>query len=705
MISPDSGRKGAVKLALMISILLGFVLASAYVLLNYSQVAFAEVQNRSSNNITLDQESGYNNFASFNNTERFSQRGINVSVYIINISGCNGVCIQWVTFYYSNGTSSFAAYNLTNDTTRSNQTHQYYYNNTPIQFATQFNRTVGNGAYRNATISWFNKTSGTTGAQEWMNNSVTHTPINFTVNELINNITNSTYVITVDEPGTNGTNYTTQRPFDINITANITFTVARFLQGNNTGTLVTMTGFNSSQSAHNTTPVVFVDSQFNATQNITFLIEDGFGNRTWLNNSPSHTPLVFRTDSNNPVVGPVSVQIMNVTIQPDYPTMFNVTVLNTSVTINNGTFTSLELSFPANKALRILNISNETLNVTSGNWTLDANGTHFNTTFVGYAFANTTYNVTFIRLSLAADTLHYPGNYLNVTFFAADNNTMNASVRLWDARNNSWMLFPATRMSGAIENATFAVNISSNSTLVNSTLSWPDGLFRVAGRADDFRGWTNAGYSPNMTFIKQDWYSTKPNIVTWYQTNTMAFLMTQTPNITRMSTYDNRWGFKNFTTCVNGIAANCDTNVQQSLNTTFVTVPVNMTSFRMWNAGGSLRNTNQTTESGGWNLVGVRTIIHNLNETFNRSATFTNSTTGEVPAVQAGNTAQLNVTHFSVFNGTQGRFCTERRNFTQTACSPLFNATDLVAPEGYGLWFLSQINMSTNITASGEFRQ
>lgn len=716
-------NKGTIELIGMLFILLFSVsglVGMSYLILSNAPNALAQTQNITTNNITL-QAGGAGNVTTAssanNNTEFYSRQPFGINMSVANFSNDT---LQFAMLAWYNESSEINFFNLTNASSR-NSSHASYYNGSALEFGTYFNSTGNKGMFRNLTVGVFNRTNGCGSALNascwiWLNTTSTNEPFNFSINEKATNRVS----VTVNNPTTaqNASNFTTARPFYVNITGNDTFSMAT-LYLNHSGPAKApdqqnlTIGSGNANATNGSALVTFDDNYLGDFVNLTFSVRDAFGNFSWANTTATNHPRYFRVDIVNPTVGPIYVHVLNYTKgNPSFRSFYNVTVINVTlnITANNTAYAIPGISFPSNRTHTLFNVTNASfsLNETNGLGNFSINESHITVVVKpnqSITF-NNNYNITYLAMYNVSDTpIQLDGNLLNVTWFVYDNNTMNSSVVVIDSNNNTYYTRGYSRGSSAVANTTFSANISGNfSNLAGSEIRLVDGLFRVAGRGEDWRAGT-IGYTSNVSLVKTNLTSSsKQSIVAWYQNLTLNNITRFIPNVTSVSVFDNRWGWKNFTTCVVGVSTNCDLNVTGSLNVTLIRTSQNLVLLRHYTDEGIIRGKNHTVQTGGWNLIGVRSIINDLNQTMqnqSRNAYFNASAGIDFLDLTA------NITHVSFYNNSfqSGRHCTGFRNFSYTSCTPTFNLSNIVVPEGSGMWMLFSHNYSFNSTNLSVYRR
>jgi len=270
------------------------------------------------------------------------------------------------------------------------------------------------------------------------------------------------------------------------------------------------------------------------------------------------------------------------------------------------------------------------------------------------------------------------GNYLNFTFNASEREYRTIYVTIY-LPNGTVVNSTVTPTSlTTTENRFVSVNISGADLPI-------DGLYQIEAHVEDSSARDTAGTNQSIivTRLKADVF----NLVTWNENITLSGISDRIPNLTSVSIYDNRIGFKNFTTFTIGTSTNQNVAVNESLNSTYLLPSSDLLLIRIFQTG-AYGNTNVTLETGGWNLVGLVTTL-TLNESMYATDAYVNITLGAADF--------NNVTYASWYNGTSGLFCSAFQSFTITSCSG-FTVTGITIREDSGLWILTNDNMTVNRT-------
>lgn len=267
------------------------------------------------------------------------------------------------------------------------------------------------------------------------------------------------------------------------------------------------------------------------------------------------------------------------------------------------------------------------------------------------------------------------GNYINFTFNTSDKNPNTYWVKIYHPDDTTGTK-SATYKSGT-ENRWVEAN------LANTELSQDGKYYLEANARDDV---SRNGTGTNQTYLVSHLVAGEWNQIVINNNTNLSDISSMVPNITHVAIYDNRIGYKNFTTFTVGTATHGDVIASCSLNATYIKTNEDVAFIRPYY--NTYETTNITLWTGGWNYIGM-VNDKTLNETMYADV-YNNATVG------SGNTT--NVTYTSWFNSTSGLFCTARRGFTVTSC-PGFDVTDITARPDDGLWILTNQNLTMNRSA------
>lgn len=485
----NKGLAGTIKAAGIVFFLLSFFSLTAYLFYDATKNAtevLAQTQNKTSNNITVQ--------FPMNNSELFNA-SYNFTVFVANSSNAS---IQFVTIYFSNTTNSWTAMNLSNDTLRTNKTHQAFVNQTrnSITFGSWFDNSLSRprGADRNMTVCAWNITST---ACEWLNSSVGNVGVNFSVNEFLP----QTIGFTWTDTALNDTNISTKTAYNVSLSFNMSVSNATaFLNSSGTGISL---GFATNLVARNTTILIWSDSYYNGYNNVTVMVNDSFNNRSWANDTATRLPIRFKVDTLAPTLDNMTDSIGNYT-----GNIVNSSLLNFTFRVkdNNTISCQAEVYY---EGIRYLNISgyptsvqtNDTImcnvNITNqvartGNVTLYARATE-----MGFDRTNTTsrYAAREFNVYDLYDGFNYLTIFQNQTLgeicrsFQANASVQSCSI--WNASRQAFTTFTV----GNSANANIAVNATANATIVNLDSNATFVYYREWN--DTFASWNN--FTANTT--------------------------------------------------------------------------------------------------------------------------------------------------------------------------------------------------------------
>ena len=314
-----------------------------------------------------------------------------------------------------------------------------------------------------------------------------------------------------------------------------------------------------------------------------------------------------------------------------------------------------------------------------------------------------------IIVPVVNDTLFFisnstSGNWVNFSFLVTDTYI-----------NSTYMVIYKPDATTAEKNATYIRNRTTDNTsryyqvnLTSSDLAL-DGVYVIGLRSVDSGGLI--GNSTNTTLVVTNLKSGKWNLVTFNNNITMGNIPSLVYNISYVSIFDNRLGYKNFTTFQAGLSTNSGTMVNETLNATMVYSVANVVLIRnysrgIWNIPSAA---NVTLMTGGWNYVGFSgTNSTNLNASIyghncgnvtyrvtNASITFTGNGTGNTSNTNLTASYPKIVRIISVGNGSTALLA---GNYT-------YNETYMwFLWSGYPLYSdINVTNVAYNVTYDGTF--
>lgn len=486
----NKGMTGAIQIITLFSVISGLGLFALYLFVS-SHLVMAQTQTTLSSNITL-LAAGTNNItmanSANNNTEFYSNNPFGLNVTIENISTPSEIQFVQLVWYNVSGQPTF--YNLTNDTSFENTSHRFFTNGSALTLGTLLDTTANRGQYRNATIRAWNNTNG---VYQWLNDTTTTGFFNFSINE---RSPNATRIFPRANGIINATFYNTGR--SINVTTNQTLSkVTAYI--NETISLVLTARLDNTEFG-NSSQVSYNQTDFwVGWDNITYLGEDGFGNRSWSNfTARGYNQTFFFIDTISPTIDHFAAEIYN---------------------------------------------------------------------------------------STGPTALLQPGNYLRIIVNISDNSTDNATLQVWNLYDNTssryTMLFHnSSNFTTGIGNQT---GIGAGELRSNTMSSWfklnmsgenitRDGMFRFKIINVYDKAGNTANGTSNITYVFTNISATYHIPLVIYDNKTLSEIATTLPNITHVSTYDYREGFKNFTTFTVGSSTNANTLVNGSLNVTVIRI-------------------------------------------------------------------------------------------------------------------------------------
>jgi len=269
------------------------------------------------------------------------------------------------------------------------------------------------------------------------------------------------------------------------------------------------------------------------------------------------------------------------------------------------------------------------------------------------------------------------GHSVNYTFNVTDRHTRMCGVRIYDPWGEMTNVTGTLLDGSNVEDGRCDVDISSSEFSFNGNYTlepWAQDYLDLNG--------TGTNLSVNVYKLAVGW-----NHVSISDNVTLSSIANNMTNVSYVSVYDNL--YKNYTTFTTGSSTNANFRTN-STNATYIYVSENVTMIRVYHTDNFCRNMSlYKTSTSGWNQMGVRTSV-SLNQTMYNS-------TG--PIYKYDNTLNAsftseNITYVSYRNATLGKYCSARRGFTATSCSPEFNVTDIKPARGEAIWILVNENIT-----------
>ena len=270
------------------------------------------------------------------------------------------------------------------------------------------------------------------------------------------------------------------------------------------------------------------------------------------------------------------------------------------------------------------------------------------------------------------------GNQIVFTFNVTDNNTDNCAVRIINPTGSVEKTVDGTMLERA-EDARCNVTLSPSDFLYNGNYS----LEAWAEDEQDNTGVTTSNESIMIYKMKTGW-----NLITIYENKTLAEIASMVENISYVSSWDNL--AKSYTTFTVGSSTN-GAHTANATNATYVYANEDLTLMRDYDPVDSKWQnvTLYKTSTSGWNQMGVMNRMTLNNTLYNSTGSiFKYDGTHDTAYTSA------NITYVSYYNTTLGKYCSARRGFTATSCSPDLNVTDITLDRGQALWVLIDANIT-----------
>lgn len=281
------------------------------------------------------------------------------------------------------------------------------------------------------------------------------------------------------------------------------------------------------------------------------------------------------------------------------------------------------------------------------------------------------------------------GNYVNLTFNVTDNTTAScgAFVIFQDLSETQ---ITGGSINTSVQNGFCFVNITHGNMTVQGNMTIY--AYAIDGAS------TAANSSTTREFIMYNLKADSWNMITLYQNMTLQQIGGLYTNITYVSIWNNPIGYKNFTTYTVGSATNALITINGTVNATYLYVDDDIKIVKRYQSGGNLWLQNTTSvHSPGWNIVGLDRGNFTINQTIYMTSTIASD---EAASKTTANVSLLNITFFSYYNHTLGRYCSAYVGYTAYSCPG--NVTNVYLPSGAAVWIQTNKNVTINVTSRGD---
>jgi len=269
------------------------------------------------------------------------------------------------------------------------------------------------------------------------------------------------------------------------------------------------------------------------------------------------------------------------------------------------------------------------------------------------------------------------GNYLNVTFGISDVNPSNCYAELHYGDGSILNVTNELTYNTSTEHGVCYLNITPDDIT-------KDGYVEVYPSMKDAAGNVDASVL-NQSYIfyrlKAGW-----NPITGYENKTLSEIANEFEHITYVSAFDNRGGYKNFTTFTVGGSTNENITINHSSSygygAVYIYVTEDVVSMRRYYAPPSSWTnvtlyTNTSASKTNWNMIGIIDYLTDWNDTLMQDVCL-NSTGSNVGANCS------NITWASWYDIQNGQYCSFYRNRLATSCTE--TSAELNLGRGDALW-------------------